>query len=126
MQKITIGELASKAGLNTSTIRYYEQIGLLPEADRENGQRRYDESIFDKISLINGGKQVGFSLDEIKHIVAEGKTDKKLAQVWKKVSPAKIEEINEQIKLLEAKKNILEESQNCNCESLSSCATIPR
>ena len=42
---LTIGQVARRAGLKTSAIRYYESVGLLPEPERESGQRRYEYQI---------------------------------------------------------------------------------
>ena len=44
-KNLSIGEVALRAGLNPSAIRYYERIGLLPDAERVSGQRRYDETV---------------------------------------------------------------------------------
>jgi MerR family transcriptional regulator, redox-sensitive transcriptional activator SoxR len=45
MANITIGEVARRAGLQTSAIRYYEKIGLLPKTQRIGGQRRYEPGV---------------------------------------------------------------------------------
>ncbi|MEK3744120.1 MULTISPECIES: MerR family DNA-binding transcriptional regulator [unclassified Brevibacillus] len=45
MSGLSIGQLAAKAELSASTLRYYESVGLLPAPERKNGQRRYDECL---------------------------------------------------------------------------------
>lgn len=66
-----IGELAAYFGLNTKTIRYYEEIGLLPKADRsESGYRRYDEQDVERLGFIRRAKTLGLSLDEIRDILS--------------------------------------------------------
>ncbi|SFI81720.1 MerR family transcriptional regulator [Thermoflavimicrobium dichotomicum] len=52
MVDLTIGQIASKAKVNPSTIRYYESIRLLPEPKRVNGQRRYSDDILNRIKFI--------------------------------------------------------------------------
>lgn len=66
-----IGELAARFGLNPKTIRYYEEIGLLPRAERsEVGYRRYDERDVERLGFIRRAKLLGLSLDEIRDILS--------------------------------------------------------
>jgi transposase len=51
MVKLSIGQLATRADVNASTLRYYEFVGLLPHPERKNGQRRYDERLLDRINV---------------------------------------------------------------------------
>lgn len=67
---LTIGTLAKKTGTKVQTIRYYEQIGLMPVADRtEGGQRRYGDAGLDRLSFIRHSRQLGFSLDSIRELL---------------------------------------------------------
>jgi Cu(I)-responsive transcriptional regulator len=67
---LTIGTLAKKTGTKVQTIRYYEQIGLMPEPGRtEGGQRRYSEAELDRLSFIRHSRQLGFSLDAIRELL---------------------------------------------------------
>lgn len=66
-----IGEVAARAGLNPKTLRYYEALGLLPSPSREpNGYRRYSPETADILSFIRQAQGLGFTLEEIKEIVA--------------------------------------------------------
>jgi DNA-binding transcriptional MerR regulator len=66
-----IGELAARLQLNPKTIRYYEEIGLLPRADRStSGYRRYDERDVERLGFIRRAKTLGLSLDEIRDILS--------------------------------------------------------
>ena len=58
---LTIGQFARRAGLNVSAIRYYEAQGLLPEAPRVGGQRRYSEATLNRLGVIDVAKRAGFS-----------------------------------------------------------------
>lgn len=60
-----IGELAHRAGLNASAIRYYEKLGLLAPPHRSGGQRRYPPDALDRVLLIRFAGEMGFSLPEI-------------------------------------------------------------
>ena len=66
-----IGELAEAVCLPTKTIRYYEEIGLLPAPERRpNGYRTYDGSACERLRFVKAAQAVGFSLGEIREIVA--------------------------------------------------------
>ena len=67
---LTIGELAKEVCLNPKTIRYYEQVGLLPKPQRsEAGYRLYSKDEMERLQLIKRAKLLGLSLSEIKEIV---------------------------------------------------------
>ena len=67
---MTIGELAGELQLNPKTIRYYEEVGLLPEPRRsESGYRLYSRHEAERLRLIQRAKLIGLSLTEIKEIV---------------------------------------------------------
>ncbi len=67
---MTIGELAGELQLNPKTIRYYEEVGLLPEPRRsESGYRLYSKHEVERLQLIQRAKLIGLSLAEIKEIV---------------------------------------------------------
>lgn len=64
---LTIGQLAKAAGVTTPTIRYYEEIGLLPKAGRSAaGQRIYDESELERLTFIRRCRDFGFSIDQVR------------------------------------------------------------
>ena len=61
---LTIGEVAKKAGLRASAIRFYEKIGLLPKPVRFGGQRRYDPSVLGRLAVLQRAIDCGFTLEE--------------------------------------------------------------
>jgi DNA-binding transcriptional MerR regulator len=64
---LTIGKLARAAGVNTPTIRYYEEIGLLPAADRSaSGQRVYGSDDLERLTFIRRCRDFGFSIDQVR------------------------------------------------------------
>jgi DNA-binding transcriptional MerR regulator len=68
---LRIGELASQVGLNPKTIRYYEDIGVLPAPERtEAGYRIYGEPDADRLLFIKTAQRLGITLDEIREILA--------------------------------------------------------
>ncbi len=68
---MTIGELASRSGFSSKTIRYYESIGLMPEpARRPSGYRDYGAAALERLAFLRKAKQLGLSLDEIRQVAA--------------------------------------------------------
>ena len=65
---LAIGEVAQRAGVRPSTIRYYESIGLLPPPARVNGRRRYDAAVLERLRIVRTAQEVGFTLDEIRDL----------------------------------------------------------
>jgi len=68
---LTIGAVAKRVGVAIDTIRYYERQGLLPEPQRRaSGYRSYGESSIVQLHFIRRAKALGFSLDEIRDLLA--------------------------------------------------------
>lgn len=73
--QVRIGELATELGINPKTIRYYEEIGLLPRAKRtDNGYRLYGDADRERLHFISKAKAVGLTLEEIGQILALRRT----------------------------------------------------
>ncbi|MBL3571478.1 MerR family transcriptional regulator [Rhodovulum sp. BSW8] len=68
---LSIGKLGARTGVKVPTIRYYEQIGLLAEADRSAGnQRLYDEKAVERLTFIRHARELGFPLDAIRELLS--------------------------------------------------------
>jgi len=68
---VHIGEAAERSGVPAKTIRYYEEIGLLPTPDRgPNGYRRYSDDVLGRLSFIRAAQASGFTLGEIRGVIA--------------------------------------------------------
>jgi DNA-binding transcriptional MerR regulator len=68
---LRIGEIAERVGVNAKTIRYYEDIGLIPEpARRPSGYRVYADVDVERLAFIKGAQRFGLSLDEIREVLA--------------------------------------------------------
>lgn len=68
---LTIGKLGEAAGVKVPTIRYYEQIGILPEPERSAGnQRLYGQSALDRLAFIRHARELGFPLDAIRDLLS--------------------------------------------------------
>src|SRR5918996_3065646 len=77
MSGLLIGEVAQRAGVSAPTVRYYEEIGLLPPARRSTaGYRRYSEDTVEELRFIRKAQALGFSLDEIAEILRLSRSGK--------------------------------------------------
>jgi len=106
---MNISELSKLSGLNAPTIRYYEQIKLLPKPQRlGNGYRKYSANDLQQLLLIKQAQQVGFSLEEIKALVPSNMTNWQHDTIIRTLEE-KLRYINSMQKTLtENKKNILQ------------------
>lgn len=67
---LSIGDLARRSGCKVQTIRYYEQIGLMPEPGRTSGnQRLYGEKQADRLAFIRHSRELGFPLEAIRELL---------------------------------------------------------
>lgn len=65
-----IGALSIETGVNIETIRYYEKIGLMPAPPRTQGRQRvYDSAHLKRLTFIRRGRELGFSLDQIRELL---------------------------------------------------------
>lgn len=68
---LSIGKLSTATGVKVPTIRYYEEIGLLPEAERSAGnQRLYDRKAQERLAFIRHARELGFPLDDIRELLS--------------------------------------------------------
>jgi MerR family transcriptional regulator, redox-sensitive transcriptional activator SoxR len=119
-QTLRIGEVASQAGVNTSLIRYYERIGLLPAPERVSGQRRYHPAILRRLAVIDVAQRAGLSLDEIRGLLDIG-TDP-LSQRLQGLAQRKLPEIEALITRAEQVRAWLTTATGCECQTVDECA----
>jgi MerR family redox-sensitive transcriptional activator SoxR len=118
---ITIGELARRAGLKTSAIRYYESVGLLPAPARESGQRRYGDDTLRRLQVIEVAKRAGFSLDEARVLLATGNGGPPAHAQLRALAERKLPEVDELIARAQAMRAWLLTARGCACETLDVC-----
>jgi MerR family redox-sensitive transcriptional activator SoxR len=117
---LTIGEVAARAGLRASAVRYYEAQGLLPAADRRGGKRVYDPSIVDRLGVIALAKVAGFELREIRETLSKV-GDSQPAPTWKRLGETKRVALDQQIARLTRMKDALAKLDGCRCATLDGC-----
>ncbi len=121
MAQLFISEVARQAGLRPSAIRYYEQIGILPPAQRSSGQRRYDTTVLYRLEVVQRARQMGFTLDEIRQLFfGFGKAPASVR--WKKLSQRKLVELELLAEQNREMQRLLKSlMQNCHCGALEQC-----
>jgi MerR family redox-sensitive transcriptional activator SoxR len=119
---MTISEAARQTGLQSSAIRYYEQIGLLPAAARVNGQRRYDTSILYRLAIIQRARQLGFTLEEIRLLFFGFRGVTPASQRWRTLNQKKLAELDTLLHGIKGMQRLLRKMmQKCHCETLEQC-----
>lgn len=124
MVLMTIGEVANEAGVQPSTLRYYESIGLLPLAKRVGGKRRYTAEAIDRLGVIQIAKKAGFTLSEIKMLLSGFSETEPPSARWKIMAQEKIEQVEALIERAQGMKRLLMEGLECECLRLEECANF--
>jgi MerR family transcriptional regulator, redox-sensitive transcriptional activator SoxR len=123
---LTIGELASRTGRRASSIRYYEEIGLLPEPVRLGGQRRYDPAAERTLAIIDTAQRAGLSLDEIKLLLGampggDAAGDTAAVEQLREVAERKLPQLIAMIERAILVREWLEAASRCECPSIDAC-----
>jgi MerR family redox-sensitive transcriptional activator SoxR len=121
---MTIGEVAARAGIATSAVRYYEAAGLLPPPPRTSGQRRYGPDVLQRLAVVRLAKQAGFSIDEIHTLMHGFAADTPPAERWRRLAEHKLPEIEAQIATARAMQRMLVHGLQCNCLRLEECGLM--
>src|SRR5262249_1292190 len=121
MKRLSISEVARQIGVRPSTIRYYEQIGILLPPERAGGQRRYEASILKRLAVIQHARLVGFSLEEIRRLFFGFRDNTPPSERWQKMNSHKLDELNALARDIRAMQKLLLKMQNCRCSALDEC-----
>lgn len=118
MTQLSIGEVARRAGVAASTLRYYEQIGVLAPPARVAGQRRYPETVLTRLRVIGLCKVAGFTLPEIRVLVADEEPGRPASRA---LGGAKLAEIDTRIAALREARAVVAWGLRCTCPSIDAC-----
>ena len=121
---LAIGEVAERAGLQTSAIRYYERVGLLPAPERISGRRRYRPEVLQLLAAIEVSKAAGFSLEEVKRLFHGFDQATPPSERWRELAATKLEELDVLAERLEGMRALLERGLECGCLSLEDCELV--
>ena len=130
MESISIGEVARRAGVNPSALRYYEGIGMLPLPERANGRRRYDgevlREVLDRLAVVRVAQQAGFTISEIGMLLDGFSEDTPPSERWRVLARKKLPEVEALVARALGMKNLLERGLRCECLRLEDCALVGR
>ena len=119
---LTIGQVAQRAGIRVSHIRYYEEVGVLPEAERVSGQRRYREDVLHRLSIVDVAQRAGLTLEEIRHLTGPDNRGADAGVRIRELAGRKLPDIDALIERAQAVRRWLELAQHCDCASVDVCA----
>lgn len=117
-----ISEVAKRTGVPASTLRFYEEKGLIASAGRQGLRRRYGEGVLDQLALIALGRAAGFSLEEIRAMFSPGGRP----NIDRRLLAAKADEIDRTIRKLAAMSKGLRHAAACRAPSHTECPTFQR
>ena len=124
MAEISISEVTQQTGVRPSTLRYYEEIGLLRPTRRVSGRRQYDESVLQRLALIRTGQQAGFTLAEVGTLLINVLDAESGGAEWHKLVDRKLKEMDAMLRNVESMKHLLEDIMNCDDASLAECIVL--
>lgn len=122
----SIGRLGQAAGVKVPTIRYYEQIGLLPEADRSAGnQRLYNRATLDRLAFVRHARELGFSLEAIRDLLSLSDKPDQSCAAADAIAKAQLNAVQARIARLKALETELHRMiDQCACGTIKDCRVI--
>lgn len=121
---MAIGEVARRAQINASAIRYYEKAGLLAEPKRVNGRRRYGPEVLDFLAVIRVAQRAGFTIAEARTLMNGFSAEEPPSERWRILAREKLIEVEALIDRAQAMKRLLERGLHCECLSREDCALL--
>jgi len=125
-RSITIGEAARQSGVKVPTIRFYEQIGLLPAPSRSEGNRRqYDEKDLSRLAFIRHARELGFDVADIRELLTLTEQPQSSCHEADSIAARHLREIEERIAKLQALRGELKRMVNeCGHGKVCECRVI--
>jgi MerR family transcriptional regulator, redox-sensitive transcriptional activator SoxR len=124
MEELAIGEVARRAGIQASALRYYESIGLMPAPKRVNGRRRYNERTIQLLRVVQLAQHAGFTVAEIQTLLHGFAPETPPAARWQPLARQKLLELDALIARAQQMKRVLETGLNCGCLQIEDCAIL--
>ena len=122
MIHLDIAEVARQSGIPASTLRFYDEKGLIASSGRRGLRRTFDPAVLERLALIAVGRAAGFSLDEIAHMFApEGSP-----RIDRQMLAAKADDLDKTIRKLSAMRDGLRHAAVCPAPSHMECPTFRR
>jgi MerR family transcriptional regulator, redox-sensitive transcriptional activator SoxR len=122
---LPIGEVARRAGVAASALRFYEEQGLVTAVRAEGGRRHFPRSVLRRLAFVRAAQNVGLSLDEVREalaVIPEGRNPTKAD--WARLTRTWRDRLDEQIAALERLRDGLTSCIGCGCLSLRDCSLM--
>ncbi len=119
VRQLAIGEVAERAGMSASRIRYYEARGLIAEPERAAGKRRYGEDVLRRLASLEAAQRVGFTLEEIRDLL--GARDEVAHERLRHLALLKLPQLDDLISRATSVRRVLKMCSRCDCESIEVC-----
>lgn len=121
LKGLSIGEVARRARLRPSALRYYEQVGLISPQPRAGGRRQYDARVFNTLAVIEYAKRSGFSIAEAQLLLSGFGTQVSPSARWRTLAMRKQKELDQVIADAHRMKALLQLVLKCKCLTLEEC-----
>lgn len=120
--ELSVGELAQRAGIATSAVRFYEEQGLIFSRRTSGNQRRYHRAMLRRVAFIKASQTAAIPLSVIAEVLSElGDHESPSKSMWEAASRRWIADLNERIALLENMRDMIGSCVGCGCLSLGEC-----
>jgi MerR family transcriptional regulator, redox-sensitive transcriptional activator SoxR len=119
-----IGQLEAETGVPSSTIRYWEPIGVAPKPLRVGAQRRYGPEVVHYLAVLRLAQACGFHVDEMRHLFHRFPSSVPASRRWQELSKTKIQELDEQIARLKTIRRVVNRALQCQWVELPECGRI--
>ena len=122
----TIGSVAAAAGCKVQTVRYYEQIGLIPAPPRSAGnQRLYDEGAVHRLMFIRHARELGFPLQAIRDLISLSDTPDQSCDAADAIANKQLSEVDNRIERLRAlRKELKRMIAQCEGGQIADCRVL--
>lgn len=122
---MNIRQAATQSGLPTKTVRYYDEINLVSPGRAENGYRDYSEIEVHKLRFLGRARGLGFSLDDCRQLLSLYEDTNRASASVKKLTQAKIREIDYKLKELQSMRNTLRKlADSCHGDDRPDCPIL--
>ena len=125
-KQLTISQLAKQADIPTTTVRYYERIGLVEPEDRSQGNYRlYGNESLSKLKFIRAAQAVGFTLEDVKSLLTDEDGDTPTCGSVQGLIEARMADVEERLKDLRHVRRVLKSAlEQCHQQKKSDCCQV--
>jgi MerR family redox-sensitive transcriptional activator SoxR len=117
--RLTIGEVERRSAVKATTLRWYEEVGVLPAPERVSGQRRYPPAVLRRLEMVAAAQQAGCTLAEIADLFAAG--DEEAAERLRALAARRRAEVAALVERAHAMARWVDAASACECPTLEAC-----